>query len=76
MTNGSDANSSLAVLIDADNANPSIIEGLLAEVAKLGLASVKRIYGDWTTPDLGSAFRIFHPADPTIQVYDGKECDR
>jgi uncharacterized LabA/DUF88 family protein len=54
MANGSDANSSLAVLIDADNANPSIIAGLLAEVAKLGLASVKRIYGDWTTPDLGS----------------------
>ncbi len=53
MANGSDGNSSLAVLIDADNANPAIIEGLLAEVAKLGLASVKRIYGDWTTPNLG-----------------------
>jgi uncharacterized LabA/DUF88 family protein len=52
--NGSDANSSLAVLIDADNANPAIMQGLLAEVAKLGLASVKRIYGDWTTPNLAS----------------------
>ncbi|EKD39731.1 MAG: hypothetical protein ACD_75C00309G0011 [uncultured bacterium] len=48
-----DINSSLAVLIDADNANPSVIEPLLAEVAKLGVASVKRIYGDWTTPNLG-----------------------
>jgi hypothetical protein len=48
-----EGNSSLAVLIDADNANPAIIEGLLAEVAKLGVASVKRIYGDWTTPNLG-----------------------
>ena len=47
-----DSNSSLAVLIDADNASASIIEGLLAEVAKLGVASVKRIYGDWTTPNL------------------------
>jgi hypothetical protein len=37
------------VLIDADNAQPSVIEGLLAEVAKLGVASVKRIYGDWTS---------------------------
>ncbi len=54
MPNGSDANSSLAVLIDADNANPAIMQGLLAEVAKLGLASVKRIYGDWTTPNLAS----------------------
>ena len=42
----------LAVLIDADNAQPSITEGLLSEVAKYGLASVKRIYGDWTTPSL------------------------
>ena len=42
----------LAVLIDADNAQPSITEGLLSEVAKYGLASVKRIYGDWTTPKL------------------------
>ena len=42
----------LAVLIDADNANPAIVEGLLAEIAKLGFASVKRIYGDWTTPKL------------------------
>ena len=39
----------LAVLIDADNAQASVIEGLLAEVAKYGLASVKRIYGDFTT---------------------------
>lgn len=44
----------LAVLIDADNASASILEGLLSEVSKLGVASVKRIYGDWTTPNLGS----------------------
>lgn len=42
----------LAVLIDADNAQPSIVEGLLAEIAKYGTANVKRIYGDWTVPDL------------------------
>lgn len=45
-------NSRLAVLIDADNARANIIEGLLAEVATFGVASVKRIYGDWTTPNL------------------------
>ena len=44
----------LAVLIDADNAQPSIIEGLLAEIAKYGTANVKRIYGDWTSPRLRS----------------------
>jgi uncharacterized LabA/DUF88 family protein len=42
----------IAVLIDADNAQPSIVEGLLSEVAKYGVSSVKRIYGDWTTPSL------------------------
>ena len=46
-------NASLTVLIDADNAQASIIEGLLSEIAKFGVASVKRIYGDWTTPNLG-----------------------
>ncbi|MEO8810499.1 MAG: NYN domain-containing protein [Rhodanobacter sp.] len=46
------AHDKLAVLIDADNARPAIVEGLLAEVAKYGTAHVKRIYGDWTKPDL------------------------
>ena len=38
----------LAVLIDADNANPNLIESLLEEIAVYGVAHVKRIYGDWT----------------------------
>lgn len=42
----------LAVLIDADNARPSTVEGLLAEVAKYGTAHVKRAYGDWTGTNL------------------------
>ena len=44
----------LAVLIDADNTQPSIIEGLLNEIAKYGISSVKRIYGDWTSNNLRS----------------------
>ncbi len=50
MTNGKIVK--LAVLIDADNAQPSIIDGLLTEIAKYGTANVKRIYGDWTIPEL------------------------
>ncbi len=42
----------LAVLIDADNAQAAITEGLLAEVAKYGTAHVKRAYGDWTGTSL------------------------
>jgi uncharacterized LabA/DUF88 family protein len=44
----------LAVLIDADNTSPKIIEPLLREVAKYGTANVKRIYGDWTNHQLYS----------------------
>ena len=38
----------LAVLIDADNAQATVIEALLAEIARFGEATVKRIYGDFT----------------------------
>jgi uncharacterized LabA/DUF88 family protein len=44
----------LAILIDADNASSSIVKGLIDEVAKFGRATVRRIYGDWTKPNLGS----------------------
>ncbi|HOK00140.1 MAG: NYN domain-containing protein [Treponemataceae bacterium] len=52
--NGGPHQAKLAVLIDADNTQPAIIEGLLNEVAKYGVASVKRIYGDWTSNNLRS----------------------
>jgi hypothetical protein len=51
-SDGEDGQRRLAVLIDADNAQPLVIEGLLAEVAKYGVASVKRIYGDFTSTRL------------------------
>lgn len=38
----------LAVLIDADNASPKIADGLFEEIARLGEASVRRIYGDFS----------------------------
>ena len=38
----------LAVLIDADNIPYSNIKGMLDEIAKLGIPTIKRIYGDWT----------------------------
>lgn len=45
-------NSNLALLIDGDNVSPKIIAGLLVEIANYGTASVRRIYGDWTSPSL------------------------
>jgi uncharacterized LabA/DUF88 family protein len=50
----------LAVLIDADNAQPGVIAELLAEVASYGTATVKRAYGDWTTPQLGRWKDVLH----------------
>ncbi len=48
MTN--ESSQKLAVLIDADNAQPAVAEPLLAEIAKYGTANVKRAYE--TGPDL------------------------
>ena len=42
----------LAVLIDADNTSAAVAQGLFEEIAKYGVASVKRIYGDWSKPAL------------------------
>ena len=48
----------LAVLIDADNASISSVSSILEEVAKYGIASVKRIYGDWSNPALKGWYDI------------------
>lgn len=67
---GDDNQKKLAVLIDADNAQPSTIEGLLTEIAKYGTANVKRIYGDWTVPDLkGWKEMLLHYAIQPIQQF-------
>jgi NYN domain/OST-HTH/LOTUS domain len=44
----------LAVLIDADNTSPRIAAGLFEEIAKIGEASVRRIYGDFSSTRLKS----------------------
>ena len=44
----------LAVLIDADNAPRTAIKNVMAEVAVYGTPTIKRIYGDWTNPNLSS----------------------
>lgn len=47
-------NKKLAVLIDGDNAQPSLITKILAEAAKFGNITIRRVYGDWTTPQMKS----------------------
>lgn len=53
-------NAKLAVLIDADNAQASIIKELLTEISTFGTASVKRAYGDWTTTNLRGWKDVLH----------------
>jgi len=42
----------IALLIDGDNAQPSLIGKILAEAGKYGLVTIRRIYGDWTTVNM------------------------
>lgn len=58
-----------AVLIDADNTSPQIAEGLFAEIASFGEASVRRIYGDFSSSRLKSWTGILqkHSIDPYQQ---------
>lgn len=42
----------IAVLIDGDNAQPSLLDEILAEISKYGRTTIRRIYGDWTSPNM------------------------
>lgn len=53
-------NPRLAVLVDADNAPAKVVHKLLAEVSRYGTATVKRAYGDWTTPNLKGWKEVLH----------------
>lgn len=69
MARHSEGQQRLALLIDADNAPPAVIDGLLAEAARFGSTSVKRIYGDWTSPRLNQWKRqlLKHSIQPVQQ---------
>jgi len=51
----------LAVLIDADNSSVNSIESVLEEIAKYGIASVKRVYGDWSSDSLKNWREVLLP---------------
>lgn len=60
----------LAVLIDADNVPYANIKGMLEEIAKYGTPTFKRIYGDWTKPNLnGWKSVLLENAITPIQQY-------
>ena len=47
-----------AVLIDADNISDKYIKFILDEISNEGVATYKRIYGDWSRPNLGNWKRL------------------
>ncbi|MDO8637196.1 MAG: NYN domain-containing protein, partial [Dehalococcoidia bacterium] len=50
----------IAMLIDGDNAQPSLIGEIIAEAGKYGLVTIRRIYGDWTTTNMNGWKDILH----------------
>ncbi|MDD5289375.1 MAG: NYN domain-containing protein [Dehalococcoidales bacterium] len=58
-------NRRIAMLIDGENAQSSLIDKMVAETGKYGLVTVRRIYGDWTTPQMKSWKEILN--DQAIQ---------
>jgi uncharacterized protein (TIGR00288 family) len=51
----------IALLIDADNAPASKVDVVLAEVARHGVANVRRAYGNWKSPHLQQWKAALHP---------------
>jgi uncharacterized LabA/DUF88 family protein len=59
----------IAMLIDGDNAQSSLLPQMLTETGKYGMVTVRRIYGDWTTPNMNSWKEVlnFHAIQPIQQ---------
>jgi hypothetical protein len=55
-----DENRRLAMLIDGDNIQPSIIKETIAEASRYGILSIRRIYGDWTADNMKPWKEILH----------------
>ncbi|MBK3517028.1 NYN domain-containing protein [Carboxylicivirga marina] len=63
-------NINIAVLIDGDNIPSANVKEMMEEIAKYGNPTIKRIYGDWTKPDLNNWKKILlENAITPIQQY-------
>lgn len=50
----------IALLIDGDNAQASLLGQMLAEVSKYGVITIRRVYGDWTENGMKSWKTVLH----------------
>lgn len=61
----------IALFIDADNAPASKFEEVLSEVAKYGVVTIRKAYGNWKNPSLKSWEDLLHEyAIQPVQQYD------
>lgn len=61
----------VALFIDADNSPSRKIEAILAELAVLGMVSIRRAYGNWKSPRLESWVEVLHEhAIQPVQQFD------
>ncbi len=61
----------IALFIDADNAPASLFEDVLSEVAKYGVVTIRKAYGNWKSPTLKAWEELLHEyAIQPVQQYD------
>jgi hypothetical protein len=54
MADRDSASRRMAILVDGDNAQASLIDKVVVEASKYGIVTIRRIYGDWTEPQMKS----------------------
>lgn len=55
-----ETNRKLALLIDGDNAQASLLPEMLAEVSKYGTMIIRRVYGDWSDQNMNGWRQVLH----------------
>ncbi|MBZ0290265.1 MAG: NYN domain-containing protein [Anaerolineae bacterium] len=55
-----ETNRRLALMIDGDNAQAALLPEMLAELSKYGILTIRRVYGDWTEPEMKSWKEVLH----------------
>jgi uncharacterized LabA/DUF88 family protein len=59
-TNGTERSPNIALLIDADQGGQKYLDAVLTVLAELGTVNIRRAYGNWSKPELGTWEPVFH----------------
>lgn len=59
-TNGRERSANIALLIDADQGGQAYLDAVLTVLAELGTVNIRRAYGNWKKPELGTWEPVFH----------------